>query len=249
MAEAPGYAIIGRGPWAARMQQVLAGEGRRVISISAARQLASESGANYRSRLAESLRASGARVAWLCVSPGAHVPRMMEAALDTGLDVVAEKPWLCSRAEGESLVALARARGRLVAMHYEYCFLEGVEKWRREFDGGEGLRFGGHFVSRRPGHAGISALDRLGCHLLAMRRYAVPRAAVSEIRCAYEMPDERNAWVESRNARVSSIDFLGSAEPIIQRFIGGFEAARETGKFPLDLEFALGVAEDVRAAE
>jgi len=231
------------------MQKILAAEGRRVCSIPVTRQAPSESNTTYGSRLADSLKASGARIAWVCVPPGVHVPRLIKAALDAGLHVVAEKPWLSSRAEGELLLKLAHARNLLVAMHYQYCFLEGVEKWRSELDGGSGFRFAGHFVLSRADHLGISALDNLGCHLLAIRRYATPRAEVSEIRCAYEQPDERNVWVESHGARISCIDFLRSPEPLIQRFVAKFEAALKNGDFPLDLEFALDVAEDVRTVE
>ena len=231
------------------MQRILAAEGRHVSSIAVTRQTSSETDTIYKSRLSDALNASGARIAWICVPPGAHVLPMIEAVLDAGLHVIAEKPWLSSRAEGETLLMAARVRNILVAMHYQYCFLEGVEKWRREFDGGSGLHFGGHFVLSRADHLGISALDNLGCHLLAIRRYAVPHSEVSEIRCAYEQPDERNVWLEARDARVSRIDFFRSPEPLIQRFLNRFEAALDTGKFPLDLKFALDVADDVRAME
>jgi hypothetical protein len=249
MAEAPAYAIVGRGRWAAMMQRILAAEGRRVISINVTRKAPAESGEDYKLRLSDTLKSSGARIAWICVPPGAHVPPMIEATLDAGLHAVAEKPWLSSRAEGKSLLTLAHERHLLVAMHYQYCFLEGVEKWRREMQGGDDFRFGGRFVLSRADHLGISALDNLGSHLLAIRRYAVLRAAVGEIYCAYEQPDERNVWLESQGARVSYIDFFRSPEPLIQRFLARFESALGSGEFPLDLKFALDVAEDVRAAE
>jgi hypothetical protein len=35
------------------------------------------------------------------------------------------------------------------------------------------------------------ACVNLGCHLLAIREWAVPASEVSEVHCGYELPDER----------------------------------------------------------
>jgi len=92
MADGPAYVILGRGRWAGRMQGILASEQRRISSIPATRRTSGETDAAYRSRLAEAMSASGAQIAWLCVLPGPHVSLMIDAALDAGLHVVAEKP-------------------------------------------------------------------------------------------------------------------------------------------------------------
>jgi predicted dehydrogenase len=247
VADHPAYVILGRGRWAARMRSILVEENRRVASIPETRRQGGESDAAYRSRLAEAMSASNAQIAWLCVLPGPHVPLLIDAALDAGLHVVAEKPWQGSRRMTESLVAKAKSLRRLIAVHFEYCFLEEVERWRRDFHPGSGLRFGGHFFLNRPDHMGISAMDNLGVHLLAIRAYGVPQSSVQEICCGYEQPDERSVWLERRNTRVAFIDLLAHKELIIQRFMAKVEASLEGADFPLDLEFALDVSNAAEA--
>jgi predicted dehydrogenase len=140
------------------------------------------------------MAASKAQIAWLCVLPGPHVPLMIEAALDAGLHVVVEKPWQGSQRVTSSLVARAKSLHRLLAVHFEYSLLEEVDRWRRDFHPGTGLRFVSHFFLSRPDHTGMPAMDNLGSHLLAIRAYAAPQPALQEIRCGYEQPDERCVW-------------------------------------------------------
>ncbi|HXJ04759.1 MAG TPA: Gfo/Idh/MocA family oxidoreductase [Candidatus Acidoferrum sp.] len=246
MTNGPAYVILGRGRWARRMHSILATENRRVLAISETRRVSSENCAAYRSRLAEAMSSSTAQVAWLCVLPGPHVPLMVEAALDVGLHVVVEKPWQGSVHVTESLVARARSLRRLIAVHFEYCLLEEVERWREDFHPGTGLRFGGRFFLGRPDHTGMAAMDNLGSHLLAIRAYATPQCALQEIRCGYEQPDERCVWLERRRARAAFIDLLANKEPIIQRFIAKVEASLEGKDFPLDLDFASRVSENAQ---
>jgi predicted dehydrogenase len=247
MIDGRSYVILGRGRWAARIENILQSESRRVASHPEARRASDECDAAYRSRLAEAMRASDAQIAWLAVLPGPHVPIMIEAALDAGLHVVVEKPWQGLQRETTSLTARAKALHRQIAVHFEYCLLEEVERWRRDFYPGTGLRFGGHFFLSRPDHTGMPAMDNLGSHLLAVRAYAVPQSAVQEIRCGYEQPDERCVWLERRNTRVAFIDLLAHQEPIIQRFIAKVEASLDGRDFPVNLEFALRVSNDTQA--
>ena len=247
MLDGRSYVVLGRGRWATRMQDILQSESRRVATNRETRRASGERDAAYRSRLAEAMRASHAQIAWLCVLPGPHIPIMIEAALDADLHVVVEKPWQGSQRETASLTARAKSVRRLIAVHFEYCLLEEVERWRRDFYPGTGLRFGGHFFLSRPDHTGMPAMDNLGSHLLAVRAYAVPQSAVQEIRCGYEQPDERCVWLERRNTRVAFIDLLSQKEPIIQRFIAKVEGSLEGADFPLNLEFALRVSNDTQA--
>ncbi len=247
MADGPAYVILGRGRWAGRMQGILANEKRRISSIPETRRTSGETDAAYRSRLAEAMSASGAQIAWLCVLPGPHVSLMIDAALDAGLHVVAEKPWQVSQRLTTSLTERAKSMHRLIAVHFEYCLLEEVERWRRDFCPGSELRFGGRFFLSRPDHTGMPAMDNLGSHLLAIRAYAAPQSAVQEIRCGYEQPDERCVWLEKRNTRAAFIDLLANKEPIIQRFIAKVEASLEGADFPLDLEFALRVSNEAKS--
>ncbi len=247
MPDGPSYVILGRGRWAGRMQSILAAENRRVASIPEPRRASGETDSAYRSRLAEAMRASDAQIVWLCVLPGPHVPLMIDAALDAGLHVIAEKPWQGSQRLTSSLAARAKSLHRLIAVHFEYCLLEEVERWRRDFHSGTGLRFGGRFFLSRPDHTGMSAVENLGSHLLAIRAYAAPHSASQEIRCGYEQPDERSVWLEKRNTRVAFIDLLANKELIIQRFIAKVEASLEGADFPFDLDFAMRVANDTQA--
>ena len=247
MPDALSYAILGRGRWAQRMRAILEGEGRRGVTVQGTRRKNSETDAEYKSRLVTSLTASGAQVAWLCVSPGPHISLMLESATAAGLHSVAEKPWQCPRATSESLTAQARAKNCLIAIHTQYCLLAEAEAWRHDFRNAAGLRFSGHFALKHAGRLGIAALDDLGSHLLAIRTYAVPQSTISEICCGYEMPDERRVWLEEHGREVASIDFLNRNEPVIQRFIHRLEAGVAGAEFPFDLEFASRVADDLDA--
>ena len=247
MAEAPSYAILGRGRWAGRIATILLAESRCVVSIEETRRGAGESELAYKSRLAESLRASGGQIAWLCVPPGPHIPLMMEAAMDAGRHVVVEKPWRCSRAVTEALLERAKRTRRLLAVHYEYCLLDKVTTWRKTFSPGAGLRFGGRYFLNRPDHLGIPATENLGSHLLSIRAYAAPQSTVSDLRCGYERPAERCVWLEKAGTGIASINLLENQEPIIQRFIARVERALDGAEFTFGLEFALGVADEVAA--
>lgn len=247
MTETAAYVILGRGRWAKRMQPVIASENRIVTTIEETRQRPSESTPSYLARLAEAMEASRAQIAWLCVSPGPHVSLMAQAALDAGLHVIVEKPWYGSADDTERLQALANAKRRILAMHFEYLVHPEVQSWRSKFHPGGSLRFGGHFFLSRPDHLGIPAIDNLGCHLLAIREFAAPAAEISEIRCAYELPDERLVWVERGGKRIAEIDLLKGSERIIQDFMRKVEAGLRAAAFPFDLDFALRVENQLNA--
>jgi predicted dehydrogenase len=247
MSEARGYVILGRGRWAQKMRPIISGEGRSVALIEETRQRPSESESVYVERLASAMKASSARIAWLCVAPGHHVCLMIQAAMEAGLHVIVEKPWYGSSEETQRLQSLARSKRRLLAIHFEYLVLKEVEEWRASFYPGAGCAFGGRFFLSRSDQSGIPAIDNLGCHLLAIRQYAVPASQVSEIVCAYERPDERLVWLDKGNERVSSIDLLNHGLPIIQRFMQKVEAALDGAAFPYDLDFARRVAVELDA--
>ncbi len=145
--------------------------------------------------------------------------------------------------------ALSRARCRLLAVHLEYLVHREVENWRKSFHPGAGLRFGGHFFLGRADRSGIPAIDNLGCHLLAIREFAVPASEISEIQCAYERLDERLVWIEKAGQRISSVDLLQGSQRIIQDFMKKVEAELDGAAFPFDLEFALRVANQLSACK
>ncbi len=241
MAEGPAYVVLGRGRWAQKLQPIIAGEGRTVAMITKTRQRQSETESSYVSRLAEAMKTSRGQIAWLCVSPGPDVSLMIQAALEAGLHVIAEKPWYGSAEDTERLQALARARRRLIGVHFEYLVHGEVEKWKSRFCPGSELRFGGHFFLSRADHLGLPAIENLGCHLLSIREFAVPGSEVAQVLCAYESPDERVVWLERKGKRIATIDLLQGSERIIQGFMKKVEAALDGAAFPFDLDFALRV--------
>lgn len=242
MAEAPAYVIFGRGRWAQKMQPIIAEEGRTAARIEETRRRSLESESSYISRLAEAMEASFAQIAWLCVSPGPHVSLMAQAGLEAGLHVIVEKPWYGSAADTERLQRIARAKRQVLAIHFEYLVHGEVENWRKSFYPGAGLRFGGNFFLGRADHMGIPAIHNLGCHLMAIREFVAPASEICEIQCAYERPDKRFVWLERAGERIASIDLLKGSERIIQDFMKKVEAAVDGTAFPLDLDFALRVA-------
>ena len=217
------YAILGRGRWSGKDPKVLAGHGRRSVSIGATRAALGEDQAAYRARLTSAMIATDAHIAWLCLPPGPHIPLIVEAAIFAGLHVIVEKPWLIPAAETARLFAMAQNAGRVVAVHYEYCFCREVESWRSQLQGGAGLQFCGRFTVDRPDRLGISAAENLGSHLLAIWQYAVPHAQVAEIHCGYELPNERRVWLEregKRNRR-DRLPVKRAGDPAIRRSIRG----------------------------
>jgi hypothetical protein len=243
----PAYAIVGRGRWAKVMSNVLSGEQRHVVMMEEMRRRLGEDDASYRARLTVALAAAGAEIVWLCIPPGPDLPLIMEAAIRAGLSVVVEKPWLCPVAQTTNLIELVRSRNALIGVHHQYCLLEGVEEWRFRFQNAANLAFGGRFTLSRSGRLGISAIENLGSHLLAIREYAVPQSAFLEIECAYETADERRVWIQPEGNATSSIDFSSNKEPLIQRFIAKFEEALAAkAEFPFDLEFAMRVYDGLK---
>jgi hypothetical protein len=251
MPSALAYAIVGQGRWGTRIHGMLGGEGKRVRFVPGTRQGADENADDYSSRMAEGFLRSGAQVAWLCVPPGRHVVLLIRAAIAAGLHLIVEKPWIYSSAETEALLDAARRANVQTAVDFEYCFLDEVGKWREEFFERADLRFGGKFHVAAADHAGIPALQNLGSHLLAMREFAAPRSLVSGVSCAYEAVNERKVWLEAGSGvRVAEIDFFGSKEPIVQRFLARFEASvqgREDASFPFDFSFGGRVKEQLEA--
>jgi hypothetical protein len=225
------------------MQQMLVGEGRHADFASGSRKLEGESDGDFEARLAAAFRGSGAQIAWLCVTPGPYVPPLIRAAIAARMNVLVEKPWVYSREVTEGLQQAARHAGLQTAVHFEFCMLAEVEKWRGEFGDREELTFGGIFDVSVADRSRIPVMQNLGSHLVAMQEYAVPRSAISRIDCHYEAVDQRRVFLDGGQGRVGEIDFLGSKEPIIQRFLGLFEGSLGGGGFLLDFDFGWRVNE------
>jgi hypothetical protein len=239
----PAYLIVGKGRWGPRMYMMLEGEGRRASFATNTRRAIGESDLVYESRMAESFKAGGAHIAWLCVPPGPHVPPMTRAAISAGLHVIVEKPWIYSREETSALLHAAHGAQLVTGVDFEYCLLSDVENWRREYHERNDLSFSGAFTIGAGDHLGISARENLGSHLLAIHEYAVPDSKISSIQCSYQAPTQRRVWLKTAKESIAEIDFLGSPEPIIQRFLSRFENSLEGTAFQFDFNFALRVKE------
>lgn len=240
--DAPSYVIVGDGRWAGVIRDVVRGEGRRSSTVRETRRKVAESEQTFRTRIAHCLSQSGGQIAWVCLPPCDTVPLIVESAIAAGLHVVVEKPWLYSQADTEALVELAEKHRVIAAVHFQYCFLDEVERLRLLMGTAAGkVRFSGVFTVNRPDRLGIPALENLGSHLLAIREYAVPNSELLEIRCGYESEDERCVRVEGHSGEVVSVS-LTTGEAIIQRFIAKFEEAIAEKNFPLNLQFAARVA-------
>jgi hypothetical protein len=231
-------AVLGRGRWATTVHGMLVASGVEVAQIGAVRQAPDEDTDVYVARIATALRAAGCTDAWLCVPPGRHVPALVRAAVQEGVRVVAEKPWPYPPA-GLGGTPLARAEeSPSVVVCFEYVLLDAVQEWRTSWHGGAGLTFHGAFTVAAPDRLGIPALWNLGSHLVAIREWAVPQASLGTLKAAYDSEPERRVWLEDdAGDQVAEIDFRGSNEPILQRFVAGAAAGRAP-VVELDLTFA-----------
>jgi ribosome modulation factor len=241
------YAIAGKGHWGSRIFGMLESEGRRVTALPGARREPKENWDHYEERWATAFRASATQIAWLCVPPGEHVAKLIQAAISAGLHVLVEKPWLINHEETTRLQQAAQRQSLQTAVHFEYCLLDAVQIWRQQFSQRDDLQFGGVFQVAAGNPLGIPPLQNLGSHLIAMRIYAAPLSRISTVQCGYEQPDQRKIWLNSGNARIAEADFFGSKEPIVQRFITKFEAAiaGRDAPFPFDFSLALQVKEQL----
>ncbi len=235
--DAPEYLVVGSGRWAGVIGTVLSGMRRRVRVLSGTRRGNRETADSFGARLSNEMRDSGAAIAWICVPPCPELPQIVESAVTAGLHVIVEKPWLCSRATSERIAESARWRGVLVAVHFQFCFLDGVEALNCRAATLVAPCFSGVLPVSRSDRLRISALFNLGSHLIAIREYAVPGSRLTAIRCAYQSTDERFVRITTGAGEAESIQ-LQTDEPLIQRFVERFEGARHSMQFPLDLRFA-----------
>jgi predicted dehydrogenase len=236
----PKYAIVGKGLWANVMHGILA-EKSDVAFVEGTRRGWHENDDEYQERMGESLLRTGARAVWICVPPSPNTLTLVAAAVNYGMNVVAEKPWLWEGSACNELASQAKANGVLIGVHYEYCMLEAVQTWRSQQRTGGRLKFQGRFRTSRPDRLGLPPTDNLGSHLFAIWAFAVPRAEIVNVDCGYGEMDERLVSVEDEEGHVATIDFTRNTERIIQRFITLFEAAFGGNDFPFDLNFAMRV--------
>lgn len=249
MSKANTYAVLGRGRWGLRISAILACEGRSVELLNeAVRVHPGDSNKGYIARIEASLRRIKSNVLWVALPPGPHIPLIAEAALNTGMHLVIEKPWVYPTDVTDRLCILASEYHRTVAVHYEYCFLDAVSQWRDRYYSTEHLIFSGRFTVSSPNRLNIPALQNLGVHLMAIQEFAVPNSSLGKLDCRYDaMIPERSVCLKFESGRVERIDFSETHEPIIQRFVLRLEDSLGQGDFPCDLKFAAKVRQRLAA--
>ncbi len=231
------------------MAGILKEMSREVHVLTLSRPKPGEPEENYAARVEKICRdeAGKADVVWLAVPPG-NQEILTRAALAAGKHVVAEKPWMCSRAVTDDLGRAASKEGLQIGVHYEYCFLSGLGRLSMPPNGsGPPVRFSGTFISSKT--SGAPPLYNLGCHLLAIKCALFPDAATGDITVSYKGIDERKLEVVRGTDR-RTLDFLGNREPLIQRFIAAFEASL-SGKnaFPFGLPLSNEINAELAAIE
>ncbi len=168
---------------------------------------------DYRAMLeAESQREDGIEAVSIATPNGMHYA-VCKAALEAGLHVVCEKPLCFTSAEAEELVALAKAKKRVVGVTYGYSGHQMIQQARqmiRHGDLGEirvinmSFAFGGYNVKIEetspaakwrfdPAKAGPSfALGDVGTHPLFMIEAMIPDLKIDSLLCT------KQAFVEGR---------------------------------------------------
>ena len=236
------YAVIGSGRWGSVIHQILGGMGRESVLVSGNRQRQSETSSEYASRLRQTLADTKAAIAWLCVSPGPHVAQIIGRAMENGMQIIVEKPWLSSRQETEDIIQAAAAADISIGIDYEYCFLEELDSVFASVGEGTGWELSGKFVIARENRLKIPASQNLGCHLVAIQKLYCPSVDVGEIKVGYSGADCRLLKVRKMHAAGCDgieVDFTRNREPLVQRFVRAFEEAAVTREaFPMNLVFA-----------
>ena len=130
-------AIVGAGIGAQHLDALLLLQDRWQVRVicdkdeSRARALAARApGAEVAGSLEAVLARDDVDLVDICLPPALHVPAV-RAALQSGKDVVCEKPLAGSIAEVDGIATLAAATGRVVCPVYQYRFGNGLRKlWR-----------------------------------------------------------------------------------------------------------------------
>ena len=159
-----GVALIGCGGVArAHLRAIGAGSvvGLCDANPDAARRLRAETGiaAPVFSSLAELLEVAKPATVLVCTPPATHFA-LVYAALESGADVLCEKPLATRAADADALVALAVRHGRTLRTSAKYRFCAGVVAAKTLLDAGEtgalqrlDIAFGGPLDWRRSWHS------------------------------------------------------------------------------------------------
>jgi nucleoside-diphosphate-sugar epimerase/predicted dehydrogenase len=179
------------------------------VSLSRAKEAAASFGIGHACGSMDDLLATGCDSVHVLVPPDLHASAATRL-LESGVDVLMEKPMAISEAECDALAALAASRGRRLGVGHNFLFMRGYEELRSAVHGGElgridqisvdwlsvlpQLKFGpfNTWMLREPGNL----LLEVGPHLAAfavdlLGECGAPRASASH---PLDLPSGVRAW-------------------------------------------------------
>lgn len=214
------FAILGAGRWGGIVAQAVRRIGHQAEILTGLRLAPGQSWDDYRMAWQHSLAGTGIDIVWIATPPGDHVVPLCHACLDAGIHVIIEKPWMGKRNDMISLISKATARGLLVAVNYQYLFLDFVEAARKKWASvvGNKRHIDIIFTIDRPPRSALPAIYNLGAHLFAIKMALDENAEISDMNVGYCMKNARQIIVS--DAEKSEVfDFTNNSEPILERFI------------------------------
>ena len=243
----PIYAIIGKGRWGNRLLKILRCHGRHTIQLNISRPQNQNAICAYQDQIIQHINqyAKKSDIVWVSIPPGQQY-EAVKSVLIAGKHAVIEKPWMVNTEKTHSLIQLADEKNLNIAVHYQYCFLDKFSDLREKFDfSDKNIIFSGIFNTSKKDRISIPALHNFGCHLLAIKNYYFPNAQLGEIKTGYDMDDQRSMTIQIKSTDYS-INFLNNQEPLIQRFIDGFELDLiKKAKSDFNLYFSLKILKDL----
>jgi hypothetical protein len=241
------YGVIGNGKWGKVITRLLSSISERVLILDSEKRLLGEDDIQYKVRLKKLLQSSGINdvdVVWISIPAKDHKV-VIESVLSYKKHIVVEKPWLLSSDEIYYLSDLARASGKRIGVHYQYCYLNKLPLISRVVRDLKDVSFQGEFCISRFNRLKVPAINNLGVHLLAIKNVHFPYSHIKKIHSKYKTEDLRNVSI-SHPDYFSKINFLKNDEPLIERFIFDFENSIIKNKsFSLDLMVMLKINKDI----
>lgn len=234
--------LIGGGGWGTKLHEMLSKDNLLADWPDLPRRKPDEGVEHYKDRVWSVLRKSRGDVAWLAVPP-ADQAILVDVAVECGFHVIVEKPWLAAEDMTKVLIEKSRANSLATGVPYIYCFLDRLVSYARYRPQAWGME--GVFKVAVKNRLNLGALENLGSHILAIRRYVCPDAELLSLEVEYDAENTRCVKLHYDKS-VDYIDFSNNKEPIVQRFVASFLNGVDHGDaFMFDLDFASKVSADM----
>ncbi|MBS4067195.1 MAG: Gfo/Idh/MocA family oxidoreductase [Sulfurimonas sp.] len=214
------FAILGAGRWGKIVAQAVHRIGHLAEILTGLRLAPGQNWNDYQMEWRRRLEGADVDIVWIATPPGNHIVPLCHACLDVGINVIIEKPWMGKRDDMISIVSKATAKGLLVAVNYQYLFLDFIESARSRWVSGadDKNRIDIRFTIDRPPRSPLSAIYNLGAHLFAIKMMLDENAEISGMSVGYYMENARQIVIS--NAECSeTFDFTENSEPILERFV------------------------------